>query len=40
MNRAEIREKTKVAATSLIFEKGYAKSVDLYVKVILLMEKK
>ncbi len=33
MNRAEIREKTRAAATSLIFEKGYVSPVDLYIRM-------
>ncbi len=33
MNRAEIRKKTRAAATSLIFEKGYVSPVELFIKL-------
>jgi len=33
MNREGIREKTRVAATSLIFEKGYVSPVDHFIKM-------
>ena len=31
MNRAEIRKKTRAAATELIYEKGYVSPVDLFI---------
>jgi len=33
MNRAEIRKKTRAAATSLVFEKGYVSPVDLLIRM-------
>ena len=33
MNREEIRKKTRAAATSLIFEKGYVSPVDLFIRM-------
>ncbi len=33
MNRAEIRKKTRAAATDLVTEKGYVSPVDLFIKM-------